>query len=209
MATLYKLTRQNNTTSGDTTLEWGAGVSHTATGPGTLLCSRDVIHAYTHPLLAVLLSPRYSDYENPKLWRCEGEVVADDHGLIVGVKTLTTIEKMPLPILTIEQRVKFAILCAKHICKREGCNTWADKWLSGEDRSPASARKLDPPWGCVCCFWTAQAAANAGGSCLSGLIVASVAREVAAMAERAARWAIVTKMLPLNLIDLAEQAIQI
>ena len=143
MATLYKLTRQDNTTSGDTTLEWGAGVSHTATGPGTKLCSPDVIHAYTHPLLAVLLNPIHADYQNPKLWRCEGDVVADDHGLKVGVKTLTTIEVLPLPVVTTEQCVKFAILCAKQVCKDEKWHTWADRWLSGEDRAAARAAEAE------------------------------------------------------------------
>lgn len=130
-------TLQDNTTSGGATLEWGAG--YTATGPGTKLCSPDVIHAYTHPLLAVLLNPIHADYPNPKLWRCEGDVVADDHGLKVGVKTLTTIEEIPLPVVTTEQRVKFAILCAKQVCKDEKWNDWADKWLSGEDRAAAEA----------------------------------------------------------------------
>ena len=132
MTTLYKLTQQDNTTSGDmdnggTTLIWGNNISHTATGPGTKLGSPDVIHAYTHPLLAVLLNPIHADYQNPKLWRCEGEVVADDHGLKVGVKTLTTIEEIPLPIVTLEQRVKFAILCAKQVCKDEKWNAWTNK----------------------------------------------------------------------------------
>ena len=142
MTTLYKLTRQDDTTTGgDTTVTWGANVSHTATGSGTQLCSRDVIHAYTHPLLAVLLNPIHANYKNPKLWRCEGEVVADDHGLKVGVKTLTTIEEISLPVVTLEQRVKFAILCAKQVCKDEKWNRWANKWLSGEDRSRAQAAR--------------------------------------------------------------------
>jgi hypothetical protein len=133
MTTLYKLTRQDDTTTGgDTTVTWGANVSHTATGSGTQLCSRDVIHAYTHPLLAVLLNPIHANYKNPKLWRCEGEVVADDHGLKVGVKTLTTIEEISLPVVTLEQRVKFAILCAKQVCKDEKWNRWANKWRGGE-----------------------------------------------------------------------------
>ena len=149
MATLYKLTRQDDTTSGgDTTVTWGANVSHTAVGSGTQLCSSDVIHAYTHPLLAVLLNPIHANYENPKLWRCEGEVVADDHGLKVGVKTLTTIEEITLPVVTTEQRVKFAILCAKQVYKDKQWNEWADKWLSGEDRSA-------PAWAA----WAAEAAA--------------------------------------------------
>ena len=195
MATLYKLTRQDNTTSGGTTLEWGAGVSHTATGPGTLLCSPDVIHAYTHPLLAVLLNPIHADYQNPKLWRCEGDVVADDHGLKVGVKTLTTIEEIPLPIVTAEQRVKFAILCAKQVCKDEKWNTWADKWLSGEDRTEAAAAE----WAAEAAEWAAEAAA-----------AAAVAAEAAEAAE--AGWAAEAAVAaaaraPIDLIALAEQAV--
>ena len=193
MATLYKLTRQDNTTSGGTTLEWGAGVSHTATGPGTLLCSPDVIHAYTHPLLAVLLNPIHADYQNPKLWRCEGDVVADDHGLKVGVKTLTTIEEIPLPIVTAEQRVKFAILCAKQVCKDEKWNTWADKWLSGEDRTEAAAGRA------------AQAAGRAAGWAVEAAEVAAVAAEAAEAAAEAAVAA--AARAPIDLIALAEQAV--
>jgi hypothetical protein len=87
----------------------------------------------------VLLNPIHANYENPKLWRCEGDVVADDHGLKVGVKTLTTIEEIVLPVVTTEQRIKFAILCAKQVCKDPKWNEWADKWLSVEDRSARAA----------------------------------------------------------------------
>ena len=186
MATLYKLTRQDNTTSGGATLEWGVSVSHTATGSGTQLCSADVIHAYTHPLLAVLLNPIHANYKNPKLWRCEGEVVANDHGLKVGVKTLTTIEEIPLPAVTTEQRVKFAILCAKQVCKDEKWNAWADKWLSGEDRTAAAAAAA------------AEAAAEARAAAAAAAVEAAAAARAAARAARAA-----------DLITLAVQATQI
>lgn len=135
MTTLYKLTTQSNTTDvNGSILTWGVGVSHTASGTGAELCTSGVIHAYTHPLLAVLLNPIHANYQNPKLWRCEGEIVIDD-GLIVGVKTLTTIEEMPLPVISTEDRIKFAILCGKQVCKDPVWNIWADKWLSGEDRT--------------------------------------------------------------------------
>ena len=201
MTTLYKLTRQNDTTSGGTTLEWGTGVSHTATGPGTKLCSPDVIHAYTHPLLAVLLNPIHADYQNPKLWRCEGDVVADDHGLKVGVKTLTTIEEMPLPVVTLEQRVKFAILCAKHVCKDKKWNRWANKWLSGEDRSAAAAEAAEAAAiaGHVATARAAEAARAAAAEVEAQ--VAWAAWEAAEAAAAAAAWA-----APIDLIALAERA---
>lgn len=164
MTTLYKLTRQDNTTNGgNTSLIWGAGVSHTATGQGTRLCSADVIHAYTHPLLAVLLNPIHANYENPRLWRCEGEIVADDHGLKVGVKTLTTIEEITLPVVTTEQRVKFAILCAKQVCKDPKWNEWADKWLSGEDRSEEAAAEAAAVAEAAWAAWAAWAAEVGAG----------------------------------------------
>lgn len=45
-----------------------------------------------------------------------------------------------LPRVTIEQRVKFAILCAKAVYKEEAFNLWADRWLSGEDRTLEAAQ---------------------------------------------------------------------
>lgn len=44
-----------------------------------------------------------------------------------------------LPRVTIEQRVKFAILCAKAVYRDESFNLWADRWLSAEDRTLESA----------------------------------------------------------------------
>jgi len=44
-----------------------------------------------------------------------------------------------LPRVTTEQRVKFAILCAKAVYKDEAFNLWADRWLSGDDRTLQSA----------------------------------------------------------------------
>lgn len=201
MTILYKLTRQDNTTSGgNTALAWGNNVSHTAKGSGTKLCSPDVIHAYTHPLLAVLLNPVHADYENPKLWRCEGEVIADDHGLKVGVKTLTTIEEIPLPVVTTEQRVKFAILCAKQGCKDEKWNAWADKWLSGEDRSAGSA---------AVARWATWAVAAVAESAVAAAAAAESAAAAAggAAAADAAAVAVVRVAAPIDLIALAEQAV--
>ena len=37
------------------------------------------------------------------------------------------------------QQVAFALLCAKEIYQEKKWNTWADKWLTGEDRRENSA----------------------------------------------------------------------
>ena len=38
---------------------------------------------------------------------------------------------------TLNQRVVFAILCAKSVCSDPAWNEWADRWLDGSDRTTA------------------------------------------------------------------------
>jgi len=138
---VFKLTEKNGRTKGDT--QWGNNVSHTAKGNSKKLCSNGWIHYYTHPLLAVLLNPIHADFKSPKLWEAEasGEII--NKPLKSGCKTLTTIREIPLPKISRVQRVAFGILCTKEVCKNEVWNKWADKWLSGEDRSNESANAAD------------------------------------------------------------------
>jgi len=140
VATLYKLTTQDRKTRAGCWNEcvWGPGVSHSGTGKGEL-CGPGFIHAYTHPLLAVLLNPIHADLSDPLLWEAEGEVVKAGCGLKVGCVTLTTVRPLPVPSVTTEQRVRFAVLCAKRVYTDPNWNKWADRWLSGEDRSGSAA----------------------------------------------------------------------
>jgi len=134
---LYKITDQNNKTRAGKINEtvWGPNVTHTASGSGTELCTDGVIHAYLDPRLAVILNPIHAVIVYPKLWEAEGEIVVRDGQLLVGVKSLTTIKEIPLPVITDEQKVKFAILCALEVYQEETFVSWANKWLSGEDHS--------------------------------------------------------------------------
>ena len=134
---VYKLTDENGQTRNRT--QWGPGVSHSGTGEGKL-CGPGWIHYYDDPLLAVLMNPVHADFENPKLWEATaGGEVKSDNGLKFGCRTLTTIREIPLPEITVEQRVRFAILCAMEVCKLPEFAKWADNWLSGKDRSKESA----------------------------------------------------------------------
>jgi hypothetical protein len=81
----------------------------------------------------------------------EGAIVAREGDVKCGVKTLTTLEEIKLPILTTNQMIVVGILAAKEICKDAAWNMWADLWLSGEDRSKKTAKaaartakRLDP-----------------------------------------------------------------
>ena len=174
MTKVYKLTdEQGRTRAGENNeLTWAVGVEHKTAGTGRRLCTADVIHAYEHPLIAVLMNPVHADL-NPatmRLFVAEGEIVAREGQLKCGVYALKIVEEIPVPVLTTEQRVKFAILCAKSVCKDAAWNAWADKWLSGDDRSAAAA-------------WAAEEAARAAWAAARA---AARAEEAAARAEEAA-----------------------
>ena len=138
---LYKLTDAQGRTRNNT--HWGEGITVTAKGEGTTLCSAGVVHAYTSLLLAELLDKSHGNYGATKrAWEAEGEVVASD-GTKVGCKSLTTVREITadLPVLTRTQRTAFAILCAQAVLpqKYTKWHKWAEGWLSGADRSRSAA----------------------------------------------------------------------
>ena len=138
MTTCYKLTNQDNKTFGG--CKWGEGVTHETSGEGGL-CGPGWLHAYSNPLLAVFLNPIHAKIKNHKLWECIGDGrCLDDRGLKCGFTRLTTVKEISLPEVTTEQRVAFAILCAKEVYKDPEWSAWANEWLSGKDRTRESAR---------------------------------------------------------------------
>lgn len=186
---LYKLTDGEGKTFGGT--QWGPGVSHSGTGEGGL-CGPGWIHAYEHPLIAVLMNPIHSNFKNPRLWEAEGEVGLRDGQLKCGCATLTTIREIPLPKITAEMRARFAILCAKDVCACHAWNAWADKWISGEDRSAAAARAAaDAAWkaadGAAC---AARAAAAAAAEAAEAAEAAAASAYAAYRASWAAAWSV-------------------
>jgi hypothetical protein len=132
---LYKLTTQDNKTRKETL--WGEGVAHVAPGEGPL-CTKGWLHAYTSPLLAVLMNPAHADINNPKLWEAEGDVGMSS-GTKVGCTRLKTLREIPLPEISPATKVRFAILCGKAVYKDKTWNEWADRWLSGVDRTVNAA----------------------------------------------------------------------
>ena len=134
--TLYKLTDEYGGTRNKT--QWGAGIEHTATGSGGGLCSASVIHAYRHPILAALFNPIHAGFNSPQLWEAEGEVLLDD-GLKVGCRKVKTLRKIPLPVITQNQRVRFSIYVALLNCTDPCFTAWAENWLSGRDRTKTAA----------------------------------------------------------------------
>jgi hypothetical protein len=193
---LFKLTDGDGQTRNGT--QWGPGVSHSGTGEGEL-CGPGWIHAYEHPLIAVLINPIHANFKNPRLWEAEGEVGLRDGQFKCGCATLTTVREIPLPAITTEMRVRFAIMCAKEVCACLSWNAWADRWLSGEDRSAASASDAARAADAVCysaAVWAASAARAAAR--------AAEARS-SALAEKAADWA-ADACCDIDLAAIAEKA---
>ena len=182
MNLLYKITDANWETKNRT--KWGPGVTHTAPGSGAL-CTNGWLHAYLSPELATLLNPIHAAFKDPVLWEAEGEIGARDGQLKVGSAALTTVRTVEAPVFTMEQRVKFAILCAKAVYHDPDFVAWADAWLGGADRSYKAA------------VWTeAEAAARAAE--------AVAAAEAAA---RAAVWA-TAATASFDLVAIAKQALE-
>ena len=132
----YKITRPDFTTHGGCL--WGEGVTHHASGRGNL-CSSGWLHAYSDPLLAVLLNPIHANYTPFILWKAKGSgLLKNDRGLKLGRSVLTTVRVIPTPIVTTEDRIRFAILCAGSVFIDPAWNSWANDWLSGKDRANAA-----------------------------------------------------------------------
>ncbi len=233
MTTLYKLTDQDGYTrrNFDNACLWGENVSHSGTGEGDL-CGPGYVHAYTHPLLAVLLNPIHANLPAPRLWEAEGAIAKSDRGLKVGCVTLTTIREMPLPIISTEQRVRFAILCAKAVCVDAAWLAWANGWLDGTDRTAkaatgaakaaagaAGAAGAAASAGAARAARAARAAAEAAGeagaaeAAAEAAWTAEAAAEAEARAAEAAAWTAAraadaaAEAKPIDLIAIAEEAV--
>ena len=130
---MYKLVTQEWTSHKN--MSWSIGKVNKAKGKGKQLCSPDLLHCYKSPAQAVLFNSIHAKIENPILLEVEcSEILADD-GLKFGCKEQTPVRVIPLPEITLEQKTAFAINCALEAYSEKSFVLWADKWLSGEDRS--------------------------------------------------------------------------
>ena len=187
---LYKLTDKYGKTRNDT--QWGEGVTHAASGRGTNLCSDGFIHAYEHPLIALLMNPAHAGFDTPRLWEAEGDVVKRDGQTKCGCRSLTTVRELPLPIISTEQRIAFAIRCALAVYHQPFFEIWANQWLDDTDRSRAAARTA-----------AAEAAAERAEAA-EAAEAALRAAEAAAAAVHAAAAATSHDSVNLDLITIAE-----
>jgi len=129
----YKLTDQNMQTF--LGFQWEIGKWVHTSGKGSL-CTKGWLHCYTHPLLAILLNPIHANIKNPKLFRVSVKGKRETNkGLKLGFSYMKLVKEIPVPTITLTQKIAFGILCAKEVYKEEKWNQWANNWLSGKDRS--------------------------------------------------------------------------
>jgi hypothetical protein len=181
---LYKLTDEKHQTYNGT--QWGEGVEHTAPGTGEM-CGSGWLHAYRSPEIAALMNPAHANFKNPVLWEAEGDVGIDD-GTKVGCTRLKTIRIIQMPTITAEQRIEYGIRCAMEVYHEPKWTKWAERWLSGEDRSKtaAAAAYIDAS---ASTYAAASYVASASAGASAAAYAAAYAGAAAAYAGAAAAYA--------------------
>lgn len=217
----YKLTNQKLQTGNK--FQWKLGKWVEALGaPDRGLCTDSWLHCYDSPLLAVLHNPIHANITNPRLFEVEGlGVIKDNNGIKRGCQKMRLVKEILVPTVTQEQCVAYGILCAKMVCTLPTFVSWADRWLSGEDRSKVAAARAATAAAREATATTAakavrtatqeaQAASRAAAAAeaVAWAAAAAAAAWAAAWAAEAAAWAAeaVRTNKPINLIELAEQA---
>jgi len=133
----YKLLTQEMTSYKDT--QWEIGVPISISKPGNAMCTDQVLHCYNHPLLASFLNTVHANIKNPRLFLIEVDSIVNNDGLKFASKSQTLLEEIPYIDIPLLKRIEIAIKIAKTMHKEEEWSLWADRWLSGEDRSKESA----------------------------------------------------------------------
>ena len=135
----YKLTNQNMQTYNE--FQWELGKKYVIENDEDALCGEGFFHFYCHPLLAILHNSIHAQLPNPRLFKAKvsGKNKTDGQ-LKEGWKKATLIEEIPIPEITIKQKIRYGILCALEVYNENSFVEWANNWLSGKDRSRAAAR---------------------------------------------------------------------
>jgi hypothetical protein len=207
MAHLYKLTNANYETY---QMKWGKNVTNS--NPG----ERDFFRCYMSPETASFLNPIYEDFENPVLWLVEGAIVASNYDSRMSCKTLTTLDIVSLPKISLNQRIEIGIKCALKVYRKENFVVWTNNWLDNKDRSypeVASAAYEDAVKIMNDSYYS-FAISLAASSAVS--VVAATCTELSTYAEKKAAYATINAMrvantlhsgMPVNLDKIIKEVI--
>lgn len=135
---MYKLLTQDMKSHGG--FQWEMGKEYRIDKPGKTLCSDQVFHCYSHPVLAILLNPIHAHIDNPRSFEIEVDAIINDDGLKYGTKMQKLAKEIEVPQLDIMAKVDFSIRIAMDVYKEEGFTIWADTFLKRIDISETAAR---------------------------------------------------------------------
>ena len=139
----YKLTSQKMQTYGGFQWEpdaWYSSIDAIFKDSQRSLGSEAWFHCCDNPIVAIMQNPVEGQIIDPRLFRCNVKgSKRGEMGLKFGFTYMRLGEELECPKITLNQLLAFGILCVKEICKEKGWLEWADKWLSGVDRSKESA----------------------------------------------------------------------
>jgi hypothetical protein len=185
------------------TLWLPVGTKVRPTGEGSAPCGPGVLHGYIAPEVALLANPIHAKVQDPRILTIESDQPWETDGLKRWTQgRCTTLDELAMPVLTMDERVAWAICLSPH----ESTRQWAINWLSGKDRSVVSAcaakAEAYAAWAAEAEAWEAEArvawaaaraAACAAAACASEARVAWAAAwaasRSAACASEAAAWA--------------------
>ena len=170
MAYAYKLLSQEMTSRNNTKWEIGKAIEISKEFSGNELCSNQLLHCYASPEIAVFMNPAHANISEPRLFRIRCSKIIADDGTKQGCKKQTLLKELNLPEISIEQRIKIAILCAAEVYKEPNFLFWAEDWNTGKDRTAAAA----------------YAAANAAAAAAAAAAYANAYAAAAAAANAAA-----------------------
>lgn len=137
MVTMYKLVSQDMTTRGG--MKWEIGKTNRANAVGTRMCTNQVLHCYNDPRLAIIFNPIHAGITDPILLQIECSTIVNSDKLKFACKEQTPKCRLPLPEVSLTQKVAFAVKCALTVHKASEFVLWAENWLSGVDRSSRAA----------------------------------------------------------------------
>jgi len=215
---LYKLTDNEGYSrrcQDDETLWTVGGTLEIPTISDPRICTRDVIHAYRHLDLGLVLNRIGPKLDRPVVWEADGRVVVEDWDQ-VGCSRLTTIRRLELPEWYANARtrrhvlVRFAVICAELVQPiwqawypaakepRQALD-WAQRYLSTVDFCPTTRTgdphaiytflyDLLPLTGTARYHGWSTPARHAAGAAASALAAALFAYRVRVRPDRATDW---------------------
>ncbi len=176
-------------------------------------CGPGGFHGYVHPLLAVLHNQLHANIRDPRLFEAEaaGRTIYDGQ-MQLKAQRMRIVREIPIPTVSLEQRIAYGIYCAKAVYSDPQWNSWADAWMSGADRSQSAAKSAVKE-----AYRQCKAAALAADAAMRAALVAdelcaadaaekqTLVTWVAVKAAAAAKWAALTGRA--DLVSCAERAI--